>query len=65
MKRGTPGVFASRGPPTRLMITKATTGMAMPPIAPSGSRRKILISSQARRHKPRSIRALSCGRRGR
>src|SRR3954462_11540163 len=55
MKRGTPGVFASFGPPTRLMITKATTGMAMPPIAPSGSRRKILISSQARRHKPRSI----------
>ena len=35
--------------------TNASTGMTIVPIAPSGSRRKILVSSQVRFQSPRSM----------
>src|SRR5947209_15457038 len=48
-----PGV--SRPPANRLRITKTRTGNKIDPNAPSGSRRKILISSQVSFQSPRSI----------
>jgi hypothetical protein len=62
-KRGVSGLRAARGPPRRLMMTNATIGIPMPPMTPSGSRRKILISSQVSRQRPRGIGVprISCG----
>src|SRR5438128_1175059 len=48
-----PGV--SRPPANRLTTTKIRTGSKIDPNAPSGSRRKILISSQVSFQSPRSI----------
>src|SRR5262249_54681158 len=50
---GEPGVI--RPPANRLTTTKTTTGNTIDPIAPSGSRRKILISSQVSFQSPRII----------
>src|SRR4051812_39804818 len=45
-----------RGPPANRLITRNTaTGNRMVPNAPSGSRRKILISSQVSFQSPRSM----------
>src|SRR5437899_9350178 len=46
---------ASRPPANRLTSTKTRTGNKIDPNAPSGSRRKILISSQVSFQSPRSI----------
>src|SRR5436305_13692777 len=48
-----PGVSGPRA--NRLTITKTRTGNKIDPNAPSGSRRKILISSQVSFQSPRSI----------
>src|SRR5215467_563266 len=48
-----PGII--RRPPNRLTAAKTTTGNKIDPNAPSGSRRKILISSQVSFQSPRSI----------
>src|SRR5437763_8305544 len=48
-----PGV--TRPPPNRFATTKTRTGNKIDPNAPSGSRRKILISSQVSFQSPRSI----------
>src|SRR5437762_1604517 len=57
--RKTPAVESERGvgrpPANRLTATKTRTGNKIDPNAPSGSRRKILISSQVSFQSPRSI----------
>src|SRR3954466_2659264 len=52
---GESGPGVRRPPANRLTITKITTGNKIDPKAPSGSRRKILISSQVSFQSPRSI----------
>jgi hypothetical protein len=47
-----------RPPPSFPSRMKIRTGNSSVPIAPSGSRRKILISSQVSLHKPRSTQRL-------
>src|SRR5712675_1949429 len=46
---------ATLRPASRPRTTNITTGMPIVPIAPSGSRRKILISSQLNFTRPRNI----------
>src|SRR5438046_7169503 len=54
--RGSSGAGVRTRPPASLAITtKSNTGMTMVPTTPSGSRTKILISSQVRRQSPRSM----------
>src|SRR5215831_7916140 len=56
MNRGTfPEPVRTLGPITRPNTTKTSTGTITVPITPSGSRTKILISSQVSRPSPRSI----------
>src|SRR6185436_21019740 len=53
--RGTSGdVRPARGPSSRPSPTYTSTGRPIVPTTPSGSRRKILISSQVSFHRPRS-----------
>src|SRR5437773_599897 len=54
--RGTSGEpVRTRGPSRRARTTNTSTGTPMVPITPSGSRTKILISSQVSRQSPRNV----------